>query len=187
MLDRAGDTDCEIHVRADSLTSLTYLQILRLPAGIHNRTGAAYGAAEHFRQILKDLEVLRAAYATAAGHENLSVHDIHGLSHGLHNVKNLHILVVGSKAGIELHHICFRTLDGIDLLHNARTNRSHLRTVVRTCDGSDGIAAECRTGHQQLVVKLLLTGNCLQREITDLENGTVSRQAGSHSRGNSRA
>ncbi len=152
MLNRTGDTDREVNVRTNCLTGLSNLQILRLPAGIHYRTGAAYRTAEHFREIFQNLEVLRASYATAAGYENLRIHDINGLCYGLHDVENLHILVVRCKAGIELFHNCPGTLDRLDLLHNACTNRSHLRTVVRTCDRCDGVTAECRTRHQQLVM-----------------------------------
>ena len=187
MLNRTGNTDCKIQVRANGLTGLSYLQVLRFPAGVNYCTGTTYGTAERFRQILKDFEVLRASYATAAGYQNLCVHDIYRIGNCLDNVKNLHILIVRSKAGIELFHICLCAFDGSNLLHNARANRRHLRTVVRTCDGSDGVTAKCRTGHQQLIVKLLLTGCGLKREIADLKNGTVSRETGCHSRGNSGA
>ena len=83
------------------------------------------------------------------------------------------IFVIGSKSGIVLYYIGLRSLNRLDLLHNAGTNGCHLRTVVGAGDGSDGISAECRTGHQQLIVFLLLSLFCHQGEITDIQLGAV--------------
>ena len=67
MLDSSGDTDCEVYLRTNSFTCLTNLQILRFPARIHNRTGAAHRTADSVCQVLQQFEVFRAAYAAAAG------------------------------------------------------------------------------------------------------------------------
>src|SRR5699024_5308924 len=59
VLDRSGDTDCEVYLRTNSFTCLTNLQILRLPAVIYNRTGAGNGSADCLCQIVKQCKVLR--------------------------------------------------------------------------------------------------------------------------------
>ena len=64
----------------------------------------------------------------------------------------------------------------LSLLHNARTNGSHLRTEVRTSDGSDCVAAECRTSHQQLVVQLFSARDRVDREIADFQLCAVCGQ-----------
>ncbi len=187
MLDRTRDTDRKIYIRANSLSSLSNLQILALPAGIHNRTGAAHCTADRLSQIIKDLEILRASHTAAAGHENLSVHDIHCVGEVLDNLDDLHILVIRCESRIELLDHSLRALFLLQLLHNAGTYRRHLRTEIRTCDRRDRISTECRTCHEQLIVLLLLARNRIDREITDLKGCTVCCQSRVHSRGNSRS
>ena len=43
VLNCTGNTDCKVNIRANGLTGLSNLKILRLPACIYNSTGAAYG------------------------------------------------------------------------------------------------------------------------------------------------
>ena len=62
VLDGSGDTDGKVNMGTNSLTSLSNLKILRLPASVYNCTGAAYGAADGLSQLVEDLEVLRASY-----------------------------------------------------------------------------------------------------------------------------
>ena len=176
MLDRTGDTDCKVYVRTNSLTCLAYLQIFRLPACIHNRTGAAHRSVQHCCQILEDLEVLGASHATSAGNQDLRIHDIHRIGNSLHHFQYFHILVIRCEARVVIDHFRFSACFSRSLLHNARANRRHLRTELGTCDRSDGVAAECRTSHQQLVMKLLSARNRVDREITDLKLRTVCSQ-----------
>ena len=187
MLNSTGDTDCEVDLRTNGLTGLSNLQILGLPAVIYNCTGAGYGTAQNFCQILQDLEVLCAAYSTSTGYQDLGIHDVNGIGYSLNDFLDGYVFVVRSKSGIVLfdHSLC--TCDRSDLLHNAGTNGCHLRSVVGAGDGSDGVTTECRTGHQQLVVLLLLSGDSNEREITDLKYSTVSSQTGLNSCGNGRA
>ena len=183
MLNGAGDTDGKVDLGANRLSRLTHLQILGFPAAVHHRAGAGYSAAHNLRKLFQNLKVLRAAHAAAAGYQHFGVHDIHGVGHGLYHFLDRHISVVGRKSGIELLDHCLRALNRLDLLHNAGTDGGHLGPVVRAGDGGDGVAAESRTGHQQLIVFLLLARNGVQREIADLQHGTVRSQTGSHSGG----
>ena len=187
MLNSTGDTDCKVDLGTNGLTGLSNLQILGLPAVIYNCTGAGYGTAQNFCQILQNLEVLCAAYSTSTGYQDLGIHDVNGIGYCLNDFLDSYIFVVRSKSGIVLfdHSLC--TCDRSDLLHNAGTNSCHLRSVVRTCDGSDGVTTECRTGHQQLIVLLLLSGDSNEREITDFQYGTVCGQTGLNSCGNGRS
>ena len=105
--------------RTNSFTCLTNLQVLRLPAGIYNCTGAAYCSAESICQILEQLEVLCTAYATAAGYQNFCIHDIFNIGYSLYNLKNLNILVIGNKTGVELLDHCLCANNTFCLLHNA--------------------------------------------------------------------
>ena len=73
-----------------------------------------------------------------------------------------------------------------DLLHNAGTNGCHLRTVVRTGDGSNRIAAEGGTGHKKLIVLLLTVCGGIDGEITNLKRSTVRGQTGRNTSGNGR-
>ena len=73
-----------------------------------------------------------------------------------YHIQDFHIFVIGSKSWIVFHYVCFCTLNRIDFLHNAGTYGCHLRTVVRTCNSCDCVAAKCRTGHKQLIVFLLI-------------------------------
>ena len=181
MLDCTGNTDCKVYIRTNSLTCLTYLKLFWKPSVIYYGTGAAYSTTDHVSQILKHLEVLCASDTTATGYENLCIHDINGIRKLLNNVKNLNILVVRSKSRIVLNHLSLSTGNRINLLHYTRTNCCHLRTVVRTCDCCDGVTTKCRTSHKKLIVLLLLSRDCIQREITDFKYSTVCCQTCSYS------
>ena len=186
MLDSTGDTDCKVYVRTNSLTCLTYLKILRFPASIYNCTRAAYGTADSLCQIIQNLEVLRASYATAAGYKDLSIHDINGVGYSLNNFQNINIFVVLCESRIELSNNSFFASFLRSLLHNTRTNGCHLRTEIRASDGSDGVAAECRTSHKQLIVLCLSTRNRIHREIADIKFCTVCSQTCMDSSANTR-
>ena len=174
MLDRTGDTDCEVYVRTNSLTSLSNLKIFRLPAGIYNCTRAAYGAANSLSKVIKKLEVLCASNSTATGNKDLCIHDISYVGYCLNDLKNLNVLVVRSEARVELDNFCFSASLTVKLLHNAWTYCSHLRTEFRASDCSDCVTAECRTGHKELTMFLLFTRHSNKREISDIKLCAVS-------------
>ena len=169
MLDRTGDTDCEVYVRTNSLTSLSNLKIFRLPTGIYNCTRAAYGTANSLSKVIKKLEVLCASNSTATGNKDLCIHDISYVGYCLNDLKNLNVLVVRSEARVELDNFCFSASLTVKLLHNAWTYCSHLRTEFRASDCSDRVAAECRTGHKELTMFLLFTRHSYEREISDIK------------------
>ena len=165
-------------MRTNGLTGLSNLQVFGLPASIYNCTGAAYGTAKSFCQIIQQFEVLCAAYTTTAGYQDLSVHDIFYVRYSLYDIQDLNIFVVGNESRIELFDNSLCAFHTLSLLHNARTNGSHLRTEVRTSDGSNCVAAECRTSHQQLVVQLFSARDRVDREIADFQLCAVCGQTG---------
>ena len=71
VLDRTGYADREVDLRTDGLAGLADLQILRLPAGINDCTGAADRSVQRFRQLVEECEVLGAADTAAAGDKDL--------------------------------------------------------------------------------------------------------------------
>ncbi len=186
MLDRTGDTDCEVYMRTNGLTGLADLQILRLPACIYNCTGTAYCTAENSCKIIQKFKVLCRADSTATGYQNFCIHDIYCIRNSLNYFFDIYIFIIGFESRIVFNNLSLSTLYRIDFLHNAGTYGSHLRTVIGTCDGSDSISTECRTSHKKLIVLLLFSRNCNQREITNLKLCTVCCQTGSNSSRNGR-
>ena len=94
MLDRTGNTDCEVNMRTDSLTSLANLQFLRLPACINNCSGAGYCSTQNSSQIIQKLEVFSRTNTTAAGNKDLGSRDIRNLGDFLDNLFDCDIAVV---------------------------------------------------------------------------------------------
>jgi len=86
MLDCSGNTDCEVYVRTNGLTSLSNLKILRFPACIYNCTGAAYSTAKYLCKIIKKLEVLCASNTTSTRYKDLGIHDISYVRYGLNDL-----------------------------------------------------------------------------------------------------
>ena len=189
MLDCTGDTDCKVNLRANRLTGLADLERLRLPACIDNRTGAGNLSAENLCELVENLEVLCAAHTAAAGDQDLRVHDVDRIADLLHDLEDVHIAVVRLEARVELDKLKRSAVFLGSLLHNTGANRSHLRTVVRASDRRDRVAAECRTGHEKLVVLLGVFLACRngEREVADLELRAVCRKAGLNTRRGARA
>ena len=66
VLDRAGDAEREVELRLDDLAGLADLLGVRDPARVDGRARRADRAAERLRELLDELEAVRAADAAAA-------------------------------------------------------------------------------------------------------------------------
>ena len=75
VLDRAGDADGDVELRRDGLARLADLRRVRVPARVDDGARCGNGAAERLRELLDELEVLRAAEAAAAGDDHVRVLD----------------------------------------------------------------------------------------------------------------
>ena len=169
MLDCSWDTDCEVELWTYSLTCLTNLKLLWLPAWIYNGTWAWNLSAKYVCKILQKLEVLSRTNTTTTRYKNLCIHDILDVWNSLRNLKDLYISVIWCETWVVVDNLSLCTLNLVKLLHNAWTYSSHLRTVVWTCDCSDCVTTKCWTSHKKLIVLLLLSRDWVNREITDLK------------------
>ena len=70
MLDRAADPEREVELGLDDLAGLADLLGVRDPAGVDGRPRRPDRAAERLRELLDELEALRAADAAAAGDDD---------------------------------------------------------------------------------------------------------------------
>ena len=119
-----------------------------------------------------------AADAAAAGYQDLGFSDVRNCRDFLYNLKDFNVAVVRCKARVIIYNLRLCTFHAGNLLHNARSYGCHLRTVVRAGNRSDGVSAECRTGHKQLLVLLFLSWNRSEWEVTDFKAGAVCRKSG---------
>ena len=73
MLDSAGDTTCEVNLRLNSGTSLTYLVGVIDPTGINCRSGGTNNAANLVSELLDQFKTGSIAKTTSAGADDVSV------------------------------------------------------------------------------------------------------------------
>ena len=169
----------------DGHAGLADLAVGVAEAGVHRGAAGAHLRVEDLRQVEQHLESFLGAHAVTAGNDDGCALEVMPGS--------LHVMVQ------DLHDIGFRTHVavhlGIDhfpaglariesLLHDAGTDRRHLRTVVRIHDRGHDVAAE---GGTDLVQELLVGLSGLDVvEITDLElravGGEAAGQGGGHAR-----
>ena len=179
----------------DGLAGLADLTVLLDPAVVHADTGGGDLAAQLGSQLTQGIVALGAAHAAAAGDQDLGVGDVDGLLGLLGHVQDLHVHVVHGQAGV--HHDDLALAVGVLLaqLHHAGTDGGHLRTVVPAHDGGHDVAAEGGTGHLQVPVGGVQSGNLLLGEVGGLaqvllilghvhvQAGAVGGQAGVHAAG----
>src|SRR6266508_1248997 len=75
VLDRPGDPAGDVELRRDGLACLADLARVRVPAGIHDRPGGGYRAAESLGQTLYEREVLGFPEPPPARHDHLGILD----------------------------------------------------------------------------------------------------------------
>src|SRR6266702_8646404 len=73
VLDRPGDPGGEVQLRRDGLAGLAHLVAVRVPAGVDGRPGRPDRGAEQVGEPFHQGEVLGAAQAAAAGHDDRGV------------------------------------------------------------------------------------------------------------------
>ena len=95
MLNCSGDTDCKVNVRTNFVLPVwpTCKSFGFQPASTTAREHLTVPliASASSSRILK---LSGTAHSTAAGYEDLSVHDIYSVSYSLNDVKDLYILAV---------------------------------------------------------------------------------------------
>src|SRR5258706_7229309 len=89
VLDRAGDPEREIERGLDDLAGLADLLGVRDPARVDRGPGRADGATELGRELLDDLEPVRATDTTSAGDDDPSLLDRGGDAGGLDPIDDL--------------------------------------------------------------------------------------------------
>ena len=149
MLDRTGDTCCNIKVRSYGLTCLSNLTVSVNPSGIDTCSGRRNFAAQFVCQIFQHIETFRSADTTSAGYKDLSFCNIHRFLRIFNNFTDLDVHVCFADTGIKYFNRTCLWIVCCKRLHNARTNSCHLRTEVWTNDRCHDVSTECRTGHHK--------------------------------------
>jgi hypothetical protein len=75
VLDRARDPARDIELRRDRLPGLADLGGVRIPACVYDRTGRSNGAAEGFREVLDQREVLGLPEPAASRNDHVGIFD----------------------------------------------------------------------------------------------------------------
>ena len=76
MLNLSRDTTSDVKLGANSHASLTNLSLMLNEAGVDSGTACAHFTAKHIGKLKEHVEVLLAAHAVAASHDNGCVLDI---------------------------------------------------------------------------------------------------------------
>ena len=130
MLDRAGDADSDVEVRADHASGLADLVLVIDPSGVDGRTRGAHRAAESVREIADQREVRRLLQPAAAGDDDVRLGDRHLARLGHLRIDDLRLRV---RADVDLHHLA----KGIQLFRAARPEQGQ---VIATYDVTHKLA-----------------------------------------------
>ena len=175
MLDGTGDTECKVDGRTHGLTGLSDLAVVRHDAGIHHGAGRRHLSTQYVSEPLQHLKALFAAHAAAAGYQHLGFCDIHGSLLFLDGLDQFDHKLALIEFRSKTDQFAFAIEIRGSLGHYAGAHGGHLRTVLGALDGGHQVAAECRTGHFELMGFLV-----------DGQLGTVGGQAGAQTGCNSR-
>src|SRR5699024_4201369 len=139
VLDRTGDTERDVQVRADRLTGLTDLELVRVPPGVDDGAGSTGGTTEGVGQVLDDGEVV-GTHTTAAGDHDGGLGEFGALTlllgHTLDALGALGGLGEGDRAGF-----LGRGTGGGLRNHGVRAHRDDRNTGLHAGVG-DGCATE---------------------------------------------
>ena len=104
VLDGAGDTEGNVDLRVNGLAGLTDLMVGSEPAGVDGNTAAADDAAEHVRQLFRQLDAALDVLGdtTADGDDVVGADQVNELLRGLDDLDDLgvHIGLAQGEAGL---------------------------------------------------------------------------------------
>src|SRR5215472_13508676 len=104
VLHGAGDTGSDVHAWPDGLAGLTYLHRIWNPAGVDDGTACPRRAAQRVRQLMHEVEVLRPTQASAAGHDDPGVLELHLVAHLLDSLDHARSPGAFTNRGRHVHH-----------------------------------------------------------------------------------
>ena len=181
MLDGTADTASHIEVRADGLTRLTHLTLVRHHAVVDHGTARRNLSAKHIGQSLQLVEAFLVVDATTARDQDLGIGDVdHGFVF-LDGLNEFHLKLAGVELRGKSSDHALTAFLALTLLHHARTHGRHLRTGVRANDGGHQVAAESRTCHAELRLTVALL------VADDFELGAVCGQTSLQARSDTRS
>ena len=153
-------------------TSLTNLTVVIYPTCIYCSTGSTYLAMEEMSQLEELVEAFFASYAITAGYDDgRTLQVVLGSLYVVVEYFYYEVLSRNILAYLWINHFLLALTLVDALLHHARANGSHLRTVVWVYDSSHDVTTEGRTNliEQTLIVLTTL----LIVVITDFKFCTV--------------
>ena len=145
MLDGTADATGDVEFRTDRHAGLADLALTFTETGIDGGAGSADAGANQAGELVKQLEILLAAHAIAAGHDDLSAFDVDLLLFDF-PAQDLDCFVGSVKRGLygdRNDRALIRRIKHF-LFHHALADGRHLRPRFRAHDGGDDIAAKGR-------------------------------------------
>ena len=149
MLYRPRNSAGDIKLGSHRLPGLAYLAVMGNPSCVHHRAGRAGGAAQHLRQFLNQVVMLRPAYAPATRDYDIRFFKVYRLCSVLHHFFYAVEQVPVGYFGIKSYNLAASSVVRLPPFHYVWPHGGHLRPVVGRQYGGHYIPPEGRPGLAQ--------------------------------------